>query len=219
MNKKLLLLTLPAVLILGWCFGSKTTEQSEDTSLSWTTDMNTTQPTLEQCKISVTNYLEAQNNVTKDDSATVQSGNTIVVDYIGRLADGTVFDTSVESVAKECGVYNEARNYSEGLEFTAGAGQVVAGFDEGVIGMSLNETKTIEMTSDKAYGGETITYPKGSDFPMKEDGSEYKAGDSISTMQWTIEIIAITDIDVTIKNPHPLAGKDLIFDVTLKDIN
>lgn len=218
MKKKTLLLTLPVLLILWWCFGSQSTDQSEDNALSWTTAMETTQPTLEQCQTAVSNYLESQKDVSIDSSTTVQSGNTIVVDYIGRLANGEVFDTSVESVARECGLYNEARNYSEGLEFVAGAGNVVAGFDEGVMGMALNETKTIEMTSDKAYGGETVVYPKWSDFPTKEDGSEYKAGDSIPTMMGMIEIIEITDTEVTVKNAHPLANKDLIFDVTLKAI-
>lgn len=177
----------------------------------------TTKTTLEQCKTAVTAYLESQKNVKIDDTKKVQSGSTIVVDYIGRLENGEVFDTSVESVAKECGVYVASRNYGSGLEFTAGAGQVVAGFDEGILGMSLNETKTISMSAEKAYGGDTISYPKEG-FPTKEDGTAYVAGDSIPTMQGNIEIVAISDKDVTIKNPHPLGGKDLIFDVTLKSI-
>lgn len=61
--------------------------------------MDTTK-TLEECKAAVTTYLDAQKNVTLDASQQVKAGNTITVDYIGRLADGTVFDTSIESVAK-----------------------------------------------------------------------------------------------------------------------
>lgn len=83
---------------------------------------------------------------------TVQTGDTIVVDYIGRLTDGTIFDTSIESVAQEAGIYNPQRNYEEGLSFTVGAGQMIAGFDAGVVGMALNETKTVEIPADQAYG-------------------------------------------------------------------
>ena len=217
MNKKLLLLTLPAVLLVGWCFGTQTDTVSDDTSsLSWTTVMDTS-TTLAQCKAAVATYLDSQKDVKIDESQKVQSGNLIVVDYIGRLADGSVFDTSIESVAKGCDLYNAARDYSTGLEFTGWAGQVVAGFDEGVMGMSLNETKTIEMSAYKAYGGETVVYPKEA-FSPKPDGSDYKAGESFMTMQGQIDIISVSDAGIEIKNPSPLGGKDLIFDVTVKSI-
>ena len=84
--------------------------------------------------------------------------------------------------------------------------------------MKLNETKTIEMTADQAYGGDTVAYPKSA-FPTKPDGTEYVAGESFQTMMGIIEIAAVSDTEITIKNSHPLANKDLIFDVTVKAIN
>lgn len=217
MKHKLLFFMLPVVLILGWCFGtSEQAPTNTDTSLTWSITMDTTK-TLEECKAAVTTYLDAQKNVTLDASQQVKAGNTITVDYIGRLADGTVFDTSIESVAKWCDVYNAWRDYITGLEFIAGWKQVVAGFDEGVIDMKLNETKTIEIPAEKAYGAETVVYPHDM-FSAKPDGSDYVAGESFLTAQGQIDIVSVSDEGIEIKNLHPLGGKDLIFDVTLKAI-
>jgi len=65
---------------------------------------------------------------------TVAKGDSIAVDYIGTLEDGTLFDTSIEEKAKAANKFNAARKY-EPLRFTAGAGQMIVGFDEGVVGM------------------------------------------------------------------------------------
>lgn len=81
----------------------------------------------------------------------IQSGDQIVVDYIGKHLDGKVFDTSIQTVAEEAGLYNPQRNYEEGLAFTVGAGQMIKGFDEAVVGMKIGETKTVEIPADKAY--------------------------------------------------------------------
>ena len=91
----------------------------------------------------IKNYLASANQDIQ--SETVKSGDTITVDYIGRLNDSEVFDTSVESVAQASGKYNPNRNYSEGLSFKVGAGQMIAGFDAGVVGMKVGETKTIKI--------------------------------------------------------------------------
>lgn len=60
----------------------------------------TNEPTIEECVQVVQNYLETVKNNPIDESQVVESGNTVVVDYIGRLEDGTVFDTSLEEIAK-----------------------------------------------------------------------------------------------------------------------
>src|SRR5664280_3150418 len=90
-------------------------------------------------------------DIIKDSSKKVENGDTISVDYVGKLEDGTVFDTSVKEAAIEAGIYTEMRNY-EPLTFTVGAGQMIAGFDEGVIGMKVGETKTLKITPEEAYG-------------------------------------------------------------------
>src|SRR5512140_3654265 len=67
-------------------------------------------------------------------SRVVKSGDTVQVNYTGKLENGTVFDTSIEEVAKQAGIYVSGREYAP-LTFVAGAGQMIKGFDEGVIGM------------------------------------------------------------------------------------
>lgn len=222
MSQKLLLLTLPVLALLGGCLGSSDETQlpiSQPTeSLSWTTAMtDIPTPSLEDCKKAVDGYLATTKSLQIDTKKKVAKDTDLVVDYVGRLADGTVFDTSVESVAKACGLYTSQRNYTEWLAFKAGAWQMIAGFDQWVLGMSINETKTINIASKDAYGAVTVSFPVDQ-LPTKPDGSSYKAGESINTMNGAVKIESLTDKEFTIKNNHPLAGKYLIFDITIKAI-
>ena len=203
--------------ILSWCGSSGQIDTSD--SLSWSeTSPITTTFSLEDCQKSVTDYLDTQKSVTPDTSKTIVAGSNIVTDYIGRLADGSVFDTSVESVAKACNLYTPQRSYTQWLPFAVGAGQMIAWFDKWVVWMHLWETKTITIASADAYGAATVSLPVDQ-LPSKPDGSSYKKGDKLQTMNGEIEIIDIDSKEFTINNIHPLAGKDLIFDITIKAIN
>jgi FKBP-type peptidyl-prolyl cis-trans isomerase 2 len=83
----------------------------------------------------------------------VSKGDTVGVDYVGTLEDGTVFDSSIEEFAKKTKNYkpDSGRKY-EPLSFTVGAGQMIKGFDEGVVGMKLGEKKTLILAPKDAYG-------------------------------------------------------------------
>ena len=130
MKKSLLLgLTISSTLLLAAC--GKQTEPPIDelpNNQAVVEQPNILSPETEipmSCPEAIQAYLTAANLIGEGD-ATVQANDAIVVDYIGRLPDGTVFDTSVESVAKACGTYTPGRNYYEGLSFVAGAGQMIA---------------------------------------------------------------------------------------------
>jgi FKBP-type peptidyl-prolyl cis-trans isomerase 2 len=69
--------------------------------------------------------------------AQAKYGDTVVVHYEGKLTDGTVFDTSTNS---------------DPLQFTIGDGEIIPGFEEAVVGMSVGETRTAEIPSEQAYG-------------------------------------------------------------------
>ena len=70
----------------------------------------------------------------------VKKGDKVKVDYIGKLESGEVFDTSIESVAKEEGIYTPERPY-EPLEFTVGEGQLIEGFEEAILDMNVGTKK------------------------------------------------------------------------------
>jgi peptidylprolyl isomerase len=73
------------------------------------------------------------------------------VHYSGKFPGGQVFDTSIESEAKKHGMFSPARDYKP-LQVTLGAGQVIAGFEEALIGMTINEEKEVTLPPEKAYG-------------------------------------------------------------------
>ncbi len=150
----------------------------------------------------------------------VKATDAIVVDYIGRLEDGTVFDTSIKDVAVACGKYASGRNYDEGLAFTVGAGQMIAGFDKGVVDMKLGQTKSITIPAAEAYGerSEKNIYPiQKKDFPQSEG---LTVGAKVQTSYGQVLTVSKIEWDtIYLDGNHELAVKDLIFDITIKKIN
>nr|WP_321498799.1 peptidylprolyl isomerase [uncultured Methanolobus sp.] len=153
-----------------------------------------------------------------DSSRAVQAGDTISVNYTGMLEDGTVFDTSEMDIAEANGIYNPLRGY-EPLTFVAGAGQMIDGFDEAVIGMQVGEKKTITLPPEKAYGdvrGDAIINFSVDDFAAAN--MTPVMGQKITSQGYQGTIVNITDANVTVDFNHHLAGKTLIFDIELVSI-
>ncbi len=81
-----------------------------------------------------------------------KNGDTVAVDYVGRFKDsGEVFDASIRAQAEKSKNFNPDRDYSP-LLFTVGAGQMIKGFDKGVVGMKVGEKRTLEIPPEEAYG-------------------------------------------------------------------
>lgn len=138
----------------------------------------------------------------------VQSGDKVKVHYHGKLRSGETFDSS------------EGR---EPLEFTVGSGQVIKGFDEGVMGMQPGDKKTIEIDVLNAYGEKQkemiIEFPKNQ-FPEDmnpEEGMQLMMNNG-QGQSFPVVIIEVKEESVILDANHPLAGQDLIFDLELVSI-
>lgn len=132
-------------------------------------------------------------------------GDTVRVHYTGRLDDGEVFDTS---------------EGGEPLEFKVGAGQVIPGFDEAVRGMNIGDKKTINIPSDEAYGPRVDALVQEVAREGMNLDVEPQVGMNLLMQlpdgnQIPVAITDVTDTHITLDANHPLAGKDLTFDVEL----
>lgn len=88
-----------------------------------------------------------QITTTKDGTGeTVKNGDTVSMNYTGKLDDGTVFDSNVDPKF----------NHLTPFEFTLGVGMVIKGWDEGILGMKVGEKRTLVIPSDLAYGDSGI---------------------------------------------------------------
>ncbi|MBW2960737.1 FKBP-type peptidyl-prolyl cis-trans isomerase [Mesonia aestuariivivens] len=138
----------------------------------------------------------------------VKENDTVKIHYTGKLEDGQVFDSSLER---------------EPIEFTIGGGQIIPGLEKGLIDMKVNDKKTIEIPQTEAYGEvqeelfqevpkdqlpQEITPEVGMGLVAKNpDGSERQ-----------LRVAEVKDESIVIDANHPLAGKDLIFDVEVVEI-
>ena len=210
--KKTLLLSL---ILLSWILLTACGNKSdEDTN----TEDLTTSTVNEECKNAIEKYLNWADMQWEWEE--VKAWDNIVVDYIWRLWDGTVFDTSIQSIAEACGVYSEYRNYTEWLSFEAWAWQMVKWFDDGVIWMKLWQTKTVEFWPEEWYGeyDENLVVTVWANEIW--DISQISEGDIVSLWIWySAKVLKVTNKDVTLDLNHELAGKNLIFDITMKSIN
>lgn len=150
-----------------------------------------------------------------DTSQKVEEGDYVSVNYTGSLEDGTVFDTSIEEVAKAEDVYNPYRTY-EPLSFIAGAGQMIQGFDDAVMGMEIGDKKTVTIPPEEAYGA----YCPELLIPLPVDDFQSVnitpvIGQKVTYQGQVGTIVNISDVNVTIDCNHDLAGKPLIFDIEL----
>ncbi len=160
--------------------------------------------------LTMSSFLIFNNNtMVKETVKEVLKWSNIAVSYTGKLEDWSIFDAT-------------SKHWWTPLEFTAWAGQMIKGFDDGVIGMKLNETKTIEIEAKDAYGeydpANVQVVPKDQLSSFTAAGFKLEKWEKLPTWMWDLEILEVTETWVTLDVNHSLAGKKLIFEVKVVDI-
>tara|TARA_B100001123_G_C15234305_1_gene996480 strand:+ start:728 stop:1171 length:444 start_codon:yes stop_codon:yes gene_type:complete len=140
---------------------------------------------------------------------TVTNGNAVKLHYKGTFPDGEVFDDS--------------RSRGQTMSIMVGQGQLIKGFESALIGMAEGEIKTINLTADEAYGQPVpeaiVTAPRTAfpeNFPLAEGMPV--TGQSADGSPVHAKILSFTDTEVTLDHNHPLAGKDINFEIELVEI-
>jgi FKBP-type peptidyl-prolyl cis-trans isomerase 2 len=139
----------------------------------------------------------------------VKKGDVIKVEYTGTLDDGTVFDSSEQ--------------HGEPLEFEVGCGKLIGGFEDGVIGMEVNDEKEVRLEPDDAYGDRKETLVKSVPRGQIPKNQELEEGMMLmltlpDNNQIAATVAALDDQSITLDLNHPLAGKTLIFKIKLIEI-
>ncbi len=137
----------------------------------------------------------------------VKNGDTVKVDYTGTLDDGSVFDSSKGRTP---------------LEFMVGGGGVISGFDSAVLGMKVGETKTVHIPIDEAYGQSRsdliVTIPRSQLPDVSPEVGQTLTLQQPNGRTVNVKVTKVTLTEVTLDLNHPLAGKDLNFEITVIEI-
>lgn len=139
---------------------------------------------------------------------TAKNGDGVSVHYTGKLSDGSVFDSS---------------EGNEPLKFNIGAGMVIPGFENAIIGMEVGDKKTINIPKNEAYGeyrDEMIAEFSRNQFP---EGMDVQIGMSFHLQgpdgsMLPVVVKEVKTDSVVIDGNHPLAGQDLEFDLELMEV-
>ena len=156
----------------------------------------------------MSNNNETGNNETNT-TAVAEAGTTVSVHYRGSLDDGTEFDNSYDR--------------GEALNFTVGAGQMIRGFDNAVLGMQVGETKTVRVESKDAYGPVNPQAIKDIPRDLFPEDFVFQAGATVhghDENQRPVAGVIIEEKDnaVTMDFNHPMAGFDLNFEIELVEV-
>jgi peptidylprolyl isomerase len=138
-----------------------------------------------------------------------KQGDKVKIHYTGKLEDGDIFASSKNK---------------EPIEFTLGQGQVIPGIEEAVEGMETGESKTVNIPPDKAYGPHRDELTQ--EIPKKEMPGDIKpqVGQRLN-VKWSdgketpVSVTDVSETSVIIDANHPLAGKDIVFELELVGIS
>lgn len=154
---------------------------------------------------------------------TIVTGDTVTVEYTGRRDDGTVFDTTRESVAEDAGLPAAQPNREFApLTFEMGADQIVDGFENALVGLEEGASPTVRLPPEKGYGEwnedrireyerEEFEQMVGGQTPVEGVGLQTESGD-------VAEIVDVDDDIVRVDFNHQLAGETVEFDIEIVSV-
>ena len=154
----------------------------------------------------------------------IESGDTVSLEYVGRIPDGDIFDTSREEVAKEAGIAAEQpdRDFVP-LTVEIGSGQIIPGLEDALFGMEEGDSDTVTIPPEEAYGEpseEQILEHDREEFEEMLQGQSPEAGMQVQSQQGQVGTITEIGEDVVeIDFNHELAGETLEFEVEIVDVN
>nr|WP_321498285.1 peptidylprolyl isomerase [uncultured Methanolobus sp.] len=136
----------------------------------------------------------------------IKDGDTIQIEYVGLLDDGSVFDTS--------------EIHGKPLEFTVGSGKVIKGFDKAVIGLEVGDEKEFRLEPSDAYGEHNGALVDTVSRDLVRSDMEIEIGKTFwvqapNGQTMPAKIVGLTEEEVTFDLNHPLAGKSLTFKIII----
>ena len=140
--------------------------------------------------------------------AQAKAGDRVKINFIGKLEDGSVFANTADS---------------EPLEFKLGENKIIPGIENAVEGMNIGESRTVDVNSEQAYGQHRDELVEEVSRDMFPKNVEPKVGQRFEVPQqagqpMVVRVIDVSEQAVTLDGNHPLAGRDLTFELELLEI-
>jgi len=154
-------------------------------------------------------------------SVSIERGDRVQLGYVGRFEGGSVFATSDSEVASEHGLTEAQGKGPEEygpLSFTVGRGEVIAGLEEAVVGMTVGEEATVTVPPEQAYGDRDPEHVREYDPETFEGmvGRPPEVGLHVEARNDRHgDVVAVSEDAVTVDFNHELAGKTLVFDLEI----
>lgn len=149
----------------------------------------------------------------------INNGDFVRLNFTGKVKEtGDVFDTTYEDVAKDADLYMEEKTYKP-IPIVVGGNHLLPAIEESIEGLEAGESKTIEVSSDDAFGDRQSDLVQL--IPMREfkkQGITPVPGMPISAGERTGKVLTVNGGRVKVDFNHELAGKDLIYDVDVIEI-
>ncbi|WP_254280143.1 FKBP-type peptidyl-prolyl cis-trans isomerase [Haloarcula marina] len=154
----------------------------------------------------------------------IEPGDGVTMEYVGRFEDGAVFDTSRAEVARDEGLLEaqgtDPTDYAP-LSFTVGAGDIIEGLDEALVGMEAGEEATVTVPPEKAYGDPAEEKVREYDPETFESmvGKPAEVGLHVEAENGLHgDVTAVRGDAIEVDFNHELAGRTLVFDVEVVDV-